>query len=222
MKRSRQIILRDRTTELPILALLFWLGASTCEAFYNPTAGRWPNRDPLGEPGFELLRGGLANLLGDGANVYALVDNDALNRTDFLGLHDAGSSIRYCDAVYSACAQDCAAAGGPRWCWDDCLRERRDCILNGDGQETSLSYHCHNETNDYHGRESCFDCCDKYFVAHGVWASSSYRSELALCTKLSPPWSGICATAATAKYALSVMSANKLHDKCLEGCGICE
>jgi len=42
--------------------------------FLNPSAGRWLNRDPLGEEG--------------GAPVYAFVSNDPVNRRDLLGLSD--------------------------------------------------------------------------------------------------------------------------------------
>jgi hypothetical protein len=43
----------------------------------------------LGEPGFEVLRGGQADLLGDGPNLYAFVGNDAANEVDALGLNPA-------------------------------------------------------------------------------------------------------------------------------------
>jgi RHS repeat-associated protein len=54
--------------------------------YYNPTTGRWINRDPLGEPGFEALRGRKPNLLGDGFNLYGFVSNNPIGNTDFLGL----------------------------------------------------------------------------------------------------------------------------------------
>ncbi len=40
--------------------------------YYNPSTGRWPNRDPIGEQG--------------GINLYGFVFNDTINRIDFLGL----------------------------------------------------------------------------------------------------------------------------------------
>jgi len=54
--------------------------------YYDPGTGRWPNRDPLGEPGFELLRGRGGKLRGDGPNLYAFVRNNPVGRIDFLGL----------------------------------------------------------------------------------------------------------------------------------------
>lgn len=40
-----------------ISALLLWLAfVPLAQAFYNPSTGRWLNRDPLGEPGFEVPR----------------------------------------------------------------------------------------------------------------------------------------------------------------------
>ena len=40
--------------------------------YYDPVAGRWPNRDPIGEQG--------------GLNAYAFVENDGINAWDYLGL----------------------------------------------------------------------------------------------------------------------------------------
>jgi len=53
-----------------------WLLASTPDAlaFYNPQTGRWLSRDPIEEGG------------GPGLNV--LLRNDALNKSDVLGLHE--------------------------------------------------------------------------------------------------------------------------------------
>jgi len=54
--------------------------------YYAPSLQRWINRDPSGEPGFEVLRSGQGDPLGDGPNLYAYVLNSPVNRTDALGL----------------------------------------------------------------------------------------------------------------------------------------
>jgi RHS repeat-associated protein len=58
--------------------------------FYNPTDGRWPSRDPIGEEG--------------GINLSGFVWNDAVGRYDAFGLSDA--------AVMSGSAAAGAALGG--------------------------------------------------------------------------------------------------------------
>jgi RHS repeat-associated protein len=47
---------------------------------YDPTTGRWPNRDPIGEEG--------------GLNVYGMVGNDSVNLWDYLGLSCTLGSLR--------------------------------------------------------------------------------------------------------------------------------
>jgi RHS repeat-associated protein len=54
--------------------------------FYDSNLQRWPNRDPLGELGFEALRQGRANVLGDGPNLYAFVRNNGVSLVDPFGL----------------------------------------------------------------------------------------------------------------------------------------
>lgn len=51
-----------------------------------PLAESWPNRDPLGEPGFERTRGGSAGSWADVANRYQFVSNQPLTIVDPLGL----------------------------------------------------------------------------------------------------------------------------------------
>jgi hypothetical protein len=55
---------------------------------YRTASGRakWPNRDPLGEPGFEVLRGEESFIEGDGPNLYQFAVNDPVNEFDVLGL----------------------------------------------------------------------------------------------------------------------------------------
>ena len=73
---------RFSSKELQVASGLLYFGYR----FYEPSVQRWPNRDPLGEPGFELLRGGDPDLFGDGPNRYHFVGNNPVNRTDPFGL----------------------------------------------------------------------------------------------------------------------------------------
>jgi len=70
---------------------------------YDPDAGRWLNRDPLGEPGFELMQRAApyrthplnrtpAELL-QGPNLYDYVSNDPINAIDPLGLWTFGLGL---------------------------------------------------------------------------------------------------------------------------------
>src|SRR5579885_3112884 len=54
--------------------------------FCDPNLQRWLNRDPLGEPGFELLHGNEPDLLGDGPNLYLYCANNPMLYVDPLGL----------------------------------------------------------------------------------------------------------------------------------------
>jgi RHS repeat-associated protein len=48
--------------------------------YYNPSTGRWPNRDPIGEQG--------------GTSLYGVVDNNLMNHVDALGLQSASLPVR--------------------------------------------------------------------------------------------------------------------------------
>jgi len=61
---------RPSTVVISTCVLLFV--AQSALAFYNPSTGRWLNRDPIGEEG--------------GSHVYAFVLNDGVRQTDSLGL----------------------------------------------------------------------------------------------------------------------------------------
>jgi RHS repeat-associated protein len=55
--------------------------------FYDPITGRWPNRDPLGELGHELMTWTEVSpmTLKEAGNLYLLAANDAINRIDIDG-----------------------------------------------------------------------------------------------------------------------------------------
>ncbi len=64
--------IETRKGRLLISALLLWLAfAPLAQAFYNPSTGRWLNRDPLGEAG--------------GLNLYGFTHNNPVNRVDIDG-----------------------------------------------------------------------------------------------------------------------------------------
>jgi RHS repeat-associated protein len=54
--------------------------------YYDPNLQRWPNRDPLGELGFEVLPPAQPDVPEGAANAYWFVGNDPITRVDPLGL----------------------------------------------------------------------------------------------------------------------------------------
>ncbi|MEY4489969.1 MAG: hypothetical protein RIQ79_2477 [Verrucomicrobiota bacterium] len=62
------------TVRLLIISLVFILGAQSVSAFYDASIGRWISRDPIEENG--------------SVNLYGMIGNSAINRTDYLGLLD--------------------------------------------------------------------------------------------------------------------------------------
>ena len=63
-----------RIAAIRLLGWLLLLFASSAQAFYNPAAGKWLSRDPIGERG--------------GKNLYAFNGNASIYRIDVLGLAD--------------------------------------------------------------------------------------------------------------------------------------
>jgi RHS repeat-associated protein len=68
-----------------IVAMFVLLTAQIASAYYCPSTGRWPNRDPKGELGFELLRGGKPLRQND-PNPYSYVYNSPVFGIDPDGL----------------------------------------------------------------------------------------------------------------------------------------
>jgi RHS repeat-associated protein len=55
--------------------------------YYNPSTGRWPNRDPINELGFKVLTERYEPInWNEEKNLYCLIGNDPLNRYDLFGL----------------------------------------------------------------------------------------------------------------------------------------
>lgn len=74
-------------------AIALCLGLFTavpCRAFYNASTGRWLSRDPLGEPGFEAVRGRAASGSAGEPNACLFAANNPPNRFDVLGLFGDG------------------------------------------------------------------------------------------------------------------------------------
>ena len=104
-----------KTMKMMLLALVLgWVGADTCQAYYNPGTGRWPNRDPLGELG--------------GLNLYGFLSNDPTADVDSDGRSPViiGGAII---AVVAACAYPQYKAAFKRFedssdkfkhCWVSC------------------------------------------------------------------------------------------------------
>lgn len=65
-----------------LLLLLALSTAFSAQAFYNPSTGRWLNRDPIEERG--------------GINLHAYVRNSPVNATDSLGLEPAPDCVEQC------------------------------------------------------------------------------------------------------------------------------
>jgi RHS repeat-associated protein len=79
---------------------------------YDPDLGRWPNRDPLGEPGFEVMQRaapyrahslvqGPAERI-EGPNLYEYVRNNPIQYVDPLGLQVPPQVIQEIDEILSS------------------------------------------------------------------------------------------------------------------------
>src|SRR6266576_2916893 len=75
-------VYRFSSKEIHVNSGLYYYGYR----WYAPDLQRWLNRDPIGEPGFEVLHRSAPGLLGSGPNLYEFVSNTPLNMVDSLGL----------------------------------------------------------------------------------------------------------------------------------------
>src|SRR5690348_9155192 len=95
-----------KTTKSIIAVLFVLLMAQTASAYYCPSTGHWLSRDPISEPGFQVLNPAfLASGIGTsvlptssrwinrdsinergGLNLYGFIANNPINQIDLLGL----------------------------------------------------------------------------------------------------------------------------------------
>lgn len=86
--------------------------------FYSPDLQRWPNQDPIGERGFEVLRRRRSSVLVGEPNRYLFVKNNPINTTDSLGLMDSitlgflgcvrsGNPPSFCACVLAPDPEEC-------------------------------------------------------------------------------------------------------------------
>ena len=68
-----------------LVSLFGLLMSHNAQAFYNSSVGRWPSRDPIGEPGFKLSIFG-KEVAHDEANTYCFVGNYPVGQIDAFGL----------------------------------------------------------------------------------------------------------------------------------------
>ena len=68
------------------------LAAASAQAFFDPHIGRWANRDPVGEPGFQLVRADQNAAEIPSPNLYAFVSNDPIDNIDPFGLAAPGAA----------------------------------------------------------------------------------------------------------------------------------
>jgi len=112
----------NRNYFIAVALFLFLWTVQPASAFYAPNLQRWVNRDPLGEEGFEVLRGGENSVFGHGVgaiNRYQFICNNPINSVDPDGL--TGWSLNNPARWWDPNAPD----------FDPCLPgpDRRDCFI---------------------------------------------------------------------------------------------
>ena len=102
-KRIEHVMKIQMKHTIWFLTLLPLLSAPhMASAYYDAGVQRWINRDPLREPGFELIRlrnalvGGASVLRASAANTYLFCRNDPEDLRDAFGLDAYGDCIQGC------------------------------------------------------------------------------------------------------------------------------
>jgi hypothetical protein len=77
----------DKHILTPVTLLFLWLGlAGPASGFYDPSAQQWINRDPINEPGFELLDYPRSARSSYHGLAYAFLGNGPISLVDPFGL----------------------------------------------------------------------------------------------------------------------------------------
>jgi len=151
--------------------------------WYAPELQRWPNRDPLGEPGGELVRLGNPSVLDDGPHFYSFVHNNPITQVDPDGrvviaippiVIGGGIAISVADAfglTIAACLANTACRNAvldaiakaiekckPRGRSPEEEEKRKECVRR-----------CHQEHDDPHELSFCIRRCN------GGWNSPPDR-----------------------------------------------
>ena len=125
------------------VALTLVFNNDTASAFYDASMGRWINRDPVREMGFEPSKSNSTAMQEGGPNLYAFVDNNPLSNVDPLGLvviwpfpgwnTPPGAA---CDAYNCSPTLKAICNGGGNDAWANCVR---GCLL-ADWNPNTCSY----------------------------------------------------------------------------------
>src|SRR5262245_1272612 len=88
----RTQLMHRKTTLLGVLGALFML-TQIAHAFYDPSLGRWINRDPIGERGFGAVARLSTSSFYDDPNPYLFIRNEPVSLYDAFGLKKAGNQF---------------------------------------------------------------------------------------------------------------------------------
>jgi RHS repeat-associated protein len=192
-KRMKKLMKPNLISNRTFWLMLGWLIVSMpAQAFYDPSLGRWLNRDPLGEPGHEtginarsLHHYGNAELLPEGSNLYGFVHNnpvafyDADGRAVPIIIGGAGAaaiaakvaaafglSLRAC-LSNPACRTAVVAAIGAAL--DKCKPKPRGRSPEEEEKRKECVRRCHEDHEDAHELSFCIRRCN------GGWNSPPDR-----------------------------------------------
>lgn len=105
--------LKIRNLFVTAVVLFPLLNGSVASAFYDPVLGRWLNRDPLGEIGFQSIQNTVFGRGDDDFNLYRFVKNDGINHQDSFGLDCGGHTVSQSGNVTVKFYPNPNTSGGP-------------------------------------------------------------------------------------------------------------